>query len=111
MAVTELPRDIRGLTISALRPMIGGAHQIAITNTTAINSVAFNDATRIIGIWSTQDCHIEIATVSVVATTSDHFIPKELYFYFSITLGEVSFTHIAGIRSTINGTLYVSEFQ
>jgi len=63
MAVTEFPRDTRGIGIPVLRPAIGLAHQIVLTSTTNRNSVAFNTATKIISIYCPVDMHIEIGTV------------------------------------------------
>jgi hypothetical protein len=92
--------------------MIAGAQQVTISGTSAKNATAFADSTRVISIYSDTDCHIEIGTSSVVATTSDHFIPAQTYMYLSITLhGDVAFTHIAVIQASAGGTLYISEFQ
>ena len=111
MSVTELPRDTRGFGIPVLRPAIAGAQTVAVTNTTNRNSTAFKADTKIISIYSTQDVHIEIGTSAVEATTSDHFIPASTYMLFSVMVGIVPFTHIAAIRATADGTLYISEFQ
>lgn len=109
---TLLPKDADNNAIPALRVMDGGAHNIAVTATSARNTTAFNDETKVISLYSTSDVFIKFGDNTAVATTSDHFFPAGVYYDIAITGGSGKGphnAHIAVIRSAEDGTLYISE--
>lgn len=108
---TNLPRDSKGNAIQALRPVAGGAQQITVGAASARNGTAFDSNTKVIGIYSTTDCFIELGDVTVAALTTDHFIPANVYFMLSVVNNVTLQTHIAAIQVAAGGTLYVSEFN
>ena len=109
---TSLPIDSQGNAIPALRPRPGAAHEIAVTSTSARNTIAFADDTQIISVFASVPCKVALGDSSVSATTSDHFIPAGQYLFFSIgmaTRGQAS--HLAVIATDGDGTLYISELD
>jgi hypothetical protein len=111
--MTMMPQDLDGNSI----PVLGlrrtnGTHQVAITAASARNSTAFNASTRAITIYATVDCFVEFGSSTVTATNTRHFIPAATP--RDLDLGgakqELS-THLAVIRSTVDGTLYISELE
>lgn len=111
MARTSAPKDADGVALQALRPLLtAGSHQIIVTSTTARNSIAFGSASSALSLWALQDMFVRFGDSTVTATTSDHFIPKEMWLTFSLG-GDLltAATHIAAIRDITDGTLHISE--
>lgn len=107
---TEMPRDKHGRAIPAMRPIESGAMKIAIGSSSVQNGTAWNAYTKIISIYTDVDCYIEIGD-NPTATTNSHFIPANMYMYLSIMVGRNQNAKIAVIRSSSDGTLYISQFQ
>ncbi|MBU0800763.1 MAG: hypothetical protein KKA05_07135 [Alphaproteobacteria bacterium] len=108
---TYLPRDAHGNPIPAVRLKSSGAHTVAVSNSTARNSTAFNADTRIISLYATVPVFIKFGDESVTATASDHYYPSGLYYDFAIGGDETAhLTHVAVLRvGDTDGSLYVSE--
>ena len=108
---TLLPRDSENNIIPAVRLKSDGAHSIAVTASSARNSVAFSDDTQIISLYASVPVHVKFGTSSVTAATSDHYFPAGTYYDFSIGGGKVNhYTHVAVIRNgSTDGTVYISE--
>jgi hypothetical protein len=107
---TLLARDDENLAIPALALRPGGSQKIEFTSSSAANAVAFNSATKVISIVATEDVFIKTGDASVTATTSDHFLPAGTYEYISIRgFKRAQHTHIAAIRASADGVLYISE--
>lgn len=107
------PVGVNGETIQVLRYRQSGAQTVAIASTTD-RSTAFNSVTRVIEIRSTVDCFIEQGDGTITATATDHFLPAEETRL--VALGGdnptiLQYTHIAVIRSSSDGTLYISEME
>jgi predicted dinucleotide-binding enzyme len=86
---TLLPTDANNFPIPALRLRTGASHTIAVTATSARNSVAFNAATAVV---------------------TDHYIPAETVIDIAVAGDdEQTASYVAAIRLASNGTLYVSE--
>ena len=107
MTINLLPLDTNGNPIDAMRLRAGGAQKIAFTATSARQASAFATDRLVISIYATQDCFVKTGDGTVVATTNDHFIPAG--FWARIALK--GHTHIAAIRSSADGTLYISEME
>ena len=108
----SMPLDIGGTHVQVLRLKASCAHTISITGTTARTSSAFNTNTRAIEVYSDTDCYIQTGDNTIEATTSDHFLPAEHSRVYSIGGDRLTqHTHIAAIRKSINGTLYISELE
>jgi hypothetical protein len=109
---TQMPNDGQGRPIPALRLSPGKAHTVTTTATAAKNSTAFDGDTRVISIYATEDVFVEVGTSTVVATALSHFIPAGLYYDIALVDDDVSKvrdTHISCIRSSSDGTVYISE--
>jgi hypothetical protein len=108
---TKLPLDSNNNPIPALRLKGGAAaHSIASTAASARNSAAFDDETRVISVYATQDVYIAFGDASVSATSSDHFFPAGVYYDFAIGGdGTGHYTHLAALRVSADGTVYISE--
>ncbi|MEM7651432.1 MAG: hypothetical protein AAF204_05050 [Pseudomonadota bacterium] len=107
---TKLPLDINDNPIPALRLKSGGAHSINSSASSARNATAFADETRVVSLYATQDVYISFGGATVTASTSDHFFPAGVY--YDIALGGDAtghFTHVAVLRASADGQVYVSE--
>ncbi len=107
---TLLPQDSNDNPIPALRLKPNSAHKISIGASSARNAIAFDNETRIIGLYSDVGVFISFGDSSITATTNDHYLPANTYYDLSIG-GDHSmhYTHIAAIQETSSGTLYISE--
>ena len=107
---TILPQDTNDNPIPALRLKANGAHTINISGTSARNSNAFGEGTRIVSLYATTAVYIKCGDSSVSATTSDHYFPAGLYYDISIGGDKTGhYTHIAALRASQDGILYISE--
>ncbi len=107
---TLLPMDSNDNPIPALRLKQDGAHAIAFNETSARNSIAFSESTKIVSLYSDQDVYIAFGDSAVTATTADHFFPAGVYYDLSIgSEHNDHHTHIAVLQSSSSGTLYISE--
>lgn len=109
---TLLPKDADNNAIPALRMRDGGAHNVSVTATSARNTIALNTETKIISLYATADMFVKFGDNAVTATTSDHFFPGGIYYDVAIAGGAGKGPHnayVAAIRSTEDGTLYISE--
>lgn len=107
---TKFPLDSNDTPIPVLRLKNGGAQNITSTATSARNGTAFNAETRVVSLYATQDVYINFGDSAVTATTADHFYPAGLYYDFAIGGdGTGHYTHLAVLRATTNGTVYLSE--
>lgn len=107
---TKLPLDSNDNPIPALRLKSGGAHTISTSAISARNSTAFDTETRVVSVYATQDVYLAFGDSSVAATSSDHFFPAGVY--YDVALGgdgAAHATHVAALRVTDDGTVYVSE--
>ena len=108
--MTLLPTDTNNNPIPVLRMRPGLAQTIAVTSTSARNATALDAATRVIGLYATVPMFVRLGNSSVTATTSDHYLPADTYMDISVAGSNTqSYTHIAAIRASSDGTLYVSE--
>lgn len=107
---TLMPTDQNNNPIPALRLKDGGAHKINATATSARNSTAFNSETQIISLYATTGVYIKFGDSAVTATTSDHYFPAGVYYDFAIGGdGAAQKTHIAALRESSDGAVYISE--
>lgn len=107
---TYLPLDERKNAIPALRMNGDKAHTISISSSSTRNSTAFDDQTHVISLYATEDIYLRFGDSSVTATSSDHFFPAGVY--YDVSLGDEAnghATHIAVLRVSGDGTLYISE--
>ncbi len=107
---TILPTDENNTPIPALRLRDGGAHKINVTATSARNSVAFDAGTRIISLYAPVAMYVRQGDASVVATTSDHYLPAGSS--LDIAIGGEEAAHssfLATLRVDTDGILYISE--
>lgn len=109
--MTYLPKDLDQNIIPALRLKVtGGAHSIAATASSARNSTAFNDATRVVSVYATGPVYLRFGGSSVTAANTDHYYPTGVYYDFSLGGDKTGhFTHLAVLRADTDCTVYVSE--
>ena len=107
---TLLPQDMDNNPIPAMRLKDSGAHSIAVSATSARNTAAFAADTKVVSLYADVDVYVKFGDSSVTATTSDHFFPKGLYYDLSIGAERTGHdTHVAVLRASADGNLYVSE--
>jgi hypothetical protein len=107
---TLLPTDANNFPIPALRLRTGASHTIAVTATSARNSVAFNAATRVISLCATVPMFVRLGDNTATAVVTDHYIPAETVIDIAVAGDdEQTASYVAAIRLASNGTLYVSE--
>lgn len=107
---TKLPLDVNDNPIPALRLKEGGAHLIESSAASARNVSAFDDGTRVVGLFATQPVYINFGGSTVTATTADHYFPAGVY--YDIALGgdgSAHYTHMAVLQVADAGSVYVSE--
>lgn len=75
--------------------------KINFTDTSAINSTPFN--AEVVRLIATQDCHVKMGGPGSASTTNDMLIKANQPEYFALRD-----QHIAVIRDSVNGTLYVT---
>ena len=109
---TLLPKDADNNIIPALRLRDSGAHAIAVSASSARNSVAFNAETKVISLFATVPVHINFGGNTVTANTTHHYFPAGVYYDVAISGGSGKASqdlYIAAIRAETDGTLYISE--
>jgi hypothetical protein len=108
---TLLPQDSDNNPIPAMRFRSGGAHSITVTSSSARNSTAFNEDTRVISVCTDIAMYVKFGTSSVTATSSDHYLPAGIYYDIAVGGGRSGhYTHVAALRAGgADGVLKISE--
>lgn len=100
--MTVQARDLNGWRVPAFRP--GSTQSAAFTSSSAAISNAVGANTRVVRLVATTDCFVAFGSAPT-ATTSGLFLPAGVPEYFRVDSGD----KVAAIRSTSDGTLYVTE--
>lgn len=109
---TLLPKDADNNTIPALRMKSGGAHSLTATATSARNTAAFHEDTKVVSLYATGAVYVKFGDVSVTATTDDHYFPAGVYYDVAIGGGSgkgAFHTHVAVLRVDSDCSVYISE--
>jgi hypothetical protein len=107
---TLLPKDMDNQPIPALRLKSGSAHQISASVSTARNTNAFDEDTRVIGFYADVPVYAAFGKADITASSSDHYIPAGLYYDFAIGGDKTGHaTHVAVLAADSDGTVYISE--
>lgn len=108
---TLLPEDSDNNIIPALRLKSGGgAHAITASGTSARNTVAFDNDTRVVSVFATVPVYLNFGDSSVTAATTSHYYPDGIYYDFAIGGGQsAQAKHLAVLAVGTGGTVYVSE--
>lgn len=107
---TKLPLDVNDNPIPALRLKEGGAHVVASSGSSARNITAFDGATRVVSLYTTEAVYINFGGSTVTATSDDHYFPAGVY--YDVALGgdgAAHYTHMAVLQVSNAGNVYVSE--
>lgn len=107
---TKLPLDSNDNPIPALRLKNAGAHIINSGASSSRNVTAFNQDTRVVSVYATQDVFLNFGGAGVTAAASDHFFPAGVY--YDIALGGDGtghYSHLAVLRASADGQVYISE--
>jgi hypothetical protein len=110
--MSKQPRDDANAPIPVLALRPGGGQQIVI-DTMSVRSAAVANHVRVVTLFATEDCFIEIGDSSVTANTANsHFLPAGIP--YDISLGSETVTkenprYLAVITAESPGTLYLSE--
>ena len=107
---TKLPLDVNDNPIPALRLKPGAAHVLSSGASSARNSTAFDEETRVVSVYATEDVYLNFGDGSVTATSNDHFFPAGLY--YDVALGgdgAPHYTHMAVLQVAGPGSIYISE--
>lgn len=103
MVQTLLPRDAHNQAIQTMAPV--AAKSVAIGATTARSSADFTVGVKVVELRPSVACHIKFGDNTVEATASDHF----LHAGERVTYNVGTNTRVAVIRSSMDGTLHVTE--
>lgn len=107
---TLLPTDLNNNPIPVMRLRPGYAQSVAVTASSARNATAFDSLTRVIGIYATVPMFVRLGGNTVTAAATDHYLPADTYMDISVAGSTTqSYAYIAAIRSSSDGTLYISE--
>lgn len=110
--MSKQPRDDGNAAIPVLSYRPNRGQRIAYTTAPA-RSARLSDSVRVVSIYATDSCFIEIGDSSVEANSSNsHFIPGG--FYMDISLGAETdprnnAKYISVVSESNEGTLYLSE--
>lgn len=106
--MTTMPNDNLGRPLPILGFADGGAKTIAIGATTTRNTTPIAGDVRVVSLYATTACFVRFGDATVTATASDHFLPGGVY--LDVAVGpDTKDRYIATLRSSTDGTLYVSE--
>lgn len=107
---TFLPRDHDNNPIPALRVKRDAAHHLTVSGSSTRNTTAFDEDTKIIGLYADVPVYIAFGDETVTATISDHYFPAGLYYDIAIRSEKGgSYSHMAVICADEDGTLHISE--
>ena len=112
MMTTLLPKDADNNVIQALRFKDNGAHAISATSSSARNTTAFDAETKVVSLYATSPVYVAFGDETITATSGDHYFPAGVYYDVAISGGtnkSAQETHIAVLRVSDDGMLYVSE--
>ncbi len=117
MTQARMPTDAAGVAIPALQLKPGGAHQLAIGAASVRNTQAFD--CKVASLYATEACYVAFGDETVTATAQDHYFPAGIYYDVSLAgfggaqayddANEEQYTHMAVLRVTNDGTVYISE--
>jgi hypothetical protein len=107
---TLLPNDADNNIIPAMRLLPSGGHKISATASSARNSTAFAAGTRVVSVYATEPVFINFGDSSVTSTSAAHYFPANVYYDFAIGGDRTGhYTHLAVLRVTNDGDVYISE--
>lgn len=107
---TLLPHDSDNKTIPVMRLKSSGAHVIAAGGSSARNSAAFDDETRVISVYADVPVYMAFGDSSVSASSVDHYFPAGVYYDFAVggdRTGQASHVAVRAVSTT--GSVYISE--
>lgn len=106
--MTSMPNDNLGRPLPTLGFADGGAKTIAITGSSTRNATPIASDVRVISLYATTACFLRFGDATVTASNTDHFLPGGVY--LDVAVGpDTKDRYIAALRSSADGTLYVSE--
>lgn len=107
---TTLARDDFGGPIQALRPAAGKAQQIAVSGTSARNSVALG--AQVVTLYATGPLYFKSGDGAVTATASDHYMAAGERLHIALdNVAALGHTHIAAIAAGADCMLHISELE
>ena len=107
---TLLPLDSDNNPIPALRLKNSAAHTISAGISSARNTTAFDAETKVVSIFADVAVYINFGGSTVSATSSDHYFPAGVYYDIAIGGGRTGhYTHLAVLRVSTDGNVYISE--
>ena len=108
--MTKLPLDSNDNPIPALRLKNSGAHSVSSSVASTRNAIAFDPNTRVVSVYATQDVYLNFGGSTVSATSGDHFFPAGIYYDFAVGGDATAHnTHLAVLRASADGVVYISE--
>lgn len=101
---SRAPGAYRGEANDIFPAISQGASQIIAYTGAAAQSAAFATGVTILRVFATTDCFLEFGA-NPTATSGSMFLPGGFIEYFEVRPGD----KLSVIRSTISGTLYMTE--
>lgn len=111
--MSKQPRDDANAPIPVLSLRRNGGHIVPFT-LTANSSAQFASDTRVVSVYTTANCFIEIGPIDVQAnSTNSHFLPAEFTYDYSLGAFDASpassWKYISVVGERGSGILYISE--
>ena len=107
--MSRQPKDENNNAIPILPLKASGGQSVAVAAASARSTAV---STQAVTLHATSNCFVEIGDATVIASTStSHYLP-ELQTYdigTGIAFGAADTRHVAVIRDTADGVLYISE--
>lgn len=112
MAATLLPRDVNGGMIQVMRPTPGEAQVVSVAVATARTSAAFSAGCRAVELRATVAMFVRFGDSTVEAAATDSYLHAgETVIYSLGGTKSIKSTHVAAIRASGDGSLYVNEMD
>ena len=111
--MSKQPRDDANEPIPVLGLRPAGGSKINFNTSSASLSTRFANSIRVITLYATADCYVEIGDATTVANTSNsHFVPNG--FLYDVALGSQLIAsetskYISVLGTTASGIIYISE--
>lgn len=111
--MSKQPRDDSNYPIPLLSFRPHSAQHISFTAGSATLSATFSPSVRVISLFCTEDCYIELGDASIQAdSTTSHFIPTGIYLDISLgseTDARQNYKYLSVIGASTSGVLHISE--
>lgn len=111
--MSKQPKDDDNDPIPLLSYRPAKGHQITTDIATSVRSQEFSASVRVISIFATENCFIELGDNAVTADkNTSHFIPASMYLDISLgsnIIANQNYKYLSVISLSTAGLLFISE--